>query len=95
MTEANLQKAVTDLCKLYGLQWHHQRYSIGSKSGWPDLAICGRTMILRELKRESNEPTPAQLQWGMVLKRAGQDWAVWKPSDLASGRIQAELEEIR
>jgi hypothetical protein len=95
MTEAQLQQAVTDICKLYGLRWHHQRYSIGSKAGWPDLSVCGRKIIFRELKREDKNPTTAQLQWGIWLAEAGQDWGVWKPSDLASGRIQRELAAIR
>lgn len=95
MTEAQLQKAVTDLCKLYGLRWHHQRYSIGSGAGWPDLTICGKTIIFRELKRENGYPTEAQLGWLHTLRKAGEDADVWRPSDLRSGRIQAELEAIR
>lgn len=91
MTEAQLQKAVTDLCRLYGLWWHHQRYSIGSGAGWPDLTICGQKIIFRELKRQDKEPTPAQLEWGAILRRTGQDWDVWKPSDLQAGRIAREL----
>ena len=95
MPEAELQGAVVKLCKLLGLQWHHQHYSIGSRKGWPDLVICGRGILFRELKREGNGPTAAQLAWGEILRRAGQDWDVWKPSDLQNGRIQRELEAIR
>lgn len=95
MTEAQLQSAVTDLCKLYGLHWHHQRYSIGSGAGWPDLTIAGRRLLFRELKRETGTPTRAQAEWGAHLEEAGQDWDVWRPSDLRSGRIQRELEAIR
>jgi hypothetical protein len=95
MTEGELQKAVTDLCKLYGLRYHHQRYSIGSGAGWPDLVIAGRSLLFRELKRETGQQTPAQSNWGLWLSHAGQDWDVWRPSDLASGRVQRELEAIR
>ena len=95
MAESELQKAVTDMCKLFGLKWHHQRYSIGSGAGWPDLTIAGRALLFRELKRESGKVTPAQVNWGGWLIAAGQDWAVWRPLDLASGRIRRELEAIR
>lgn len=95
MTEAQLQAAVVRMCKLYGLHSHHQRYSIGSIAGWPDLVILGRTAIARELKNDKNKPTAAQDQWGLWLVRAGIPWDIWRPSDLRSGRIQRELEEIR
>jgi hypothetical protein len=95
MTEAQLQAAVVKLCKLYGLEWHHQQYSIGSKAGWPDLFICGSHAIARELKRENGKPTGAQSAWGITLRRAGISWDVWRPSDLTSGRVQRELEAIR
>lgn len=95
MTEAQLQAAVIALCKLYGLKWHHQRYSIGSGAGWPDLTICGTTIIFRELKREDGRLTNAQLDWGQAIDKSGHDWDVWRPSALASGRIQRELEAIR
>jgi hypothetical protein len=95
MTEAQLQSAVVALCKLLGLKYHHQQISIGSKAGWPDLTICGSAMIFRELKRETGKPTGAQLNWIHTLCMAGADAGVWRPSDLQSGRIQRELEQIR
>jgi hypothetical protein len=95
MTEAQLQAAVVRLCKLYGLKWHHQKYSIGSGAGWPDLTIAGRSLLFRELKREDGKVTRAQHDWGITLGIAGQDWDTWRPSDLASGRIQRELEALR
>ena len=95
MTEAQLQKAVTDLCKLYGLKYHHQRYSIGSGAGWPDLTIAGRRLLFRELKREGGKVTEAQVQWGDWITAAGADWSIWLPGHLDSGRIQRELEAIR
>ncbi len=95
MTEAALQAAVVKLCKLYGLRYHHQRYSVGSGAGWPDLTICGRRLIFRELKRQDGKVTRAQSDWGDWLTAAGQDWGTWRPSDLASGRVQRELEALR
>jgi hypothetical protein len=95
MTEAALQSAVVQLCKLYGLKCHHQRYSIGSGAGWPDLTIAGRRLLFRELKSATGKVTRAQGEWGDWLMAAGGDWAVWRPADLRSGRVQRELEAIR
>jgi hypothetical protein len=95
MTEKQLQDAVIRLCRLYGLRWHHQRYSIGSGAGWPDLTIAGRALLFRELKGDAGRTTAAQREWGVTLGVAGQDWDVWRPGDLRNGRIQHELEAIR
>jgi hypothetical protein len=95
MTEAQLQAAVLDMCKLFGLAAYHPWISVRSEKGWPDLAICGRRLLFRELKNDTNKTTAAQLEWGLRLGDAGQSWDVWRPADLRSGRIQNELLEIR
>lgn len=95
MTEAQLQSAVVALCKLYGLTAYHPWISVHSSPGWPDLFICGTHAMARELKREDGKATGAQNAWGTALRRAGITWDIWRPSDLASGRIQKELESIR
>jgi hypothetical protein len=51
--------------------------------------------MLRELKTEKGRVTPDQQRWGHLLRQAGQNWDVWRPADLHSGRVQAELEAIR
>jgi hypothetical protein len=96
MTEAHFQGSVISVCKLLGVAWFHPHYSERSVPGWPDLALCGtRGFILRELKTEVAKLTPEQKKWGELLKLAGQDWDIWRPGDLESGRIQRELLEIR
>lgn len=96
VTEKSFQAAVTQLLDLMGFAWYHTYNSRGSNRGWPDLAICGwRKFILRELKSDRGELTDDQVRWAKRLQDAGQDWAVWRPTDLWSGRIQRELEEIR
>jgi hypothetical protein len=96
MTEAHFQASVISLCKLLGVSWFHPYYSERSIPGWPDLALCGpRGFMLRELKTEVGRLIPAQEKWGELLRTAGQDWDVWRPSDLHSGRIKSELLEIR
>ena len=95
VTERSLQAAVTDLLDLLGIAWYHTYDSRRSNKGWPDLAICGRKFMLRELKNANGELTHDQVRWGQRLQAAGVDWAVWRPADLWSGRIQRELEAIR
>jgi hypothetical protein len=95
MTEAQLQAAVMDMCKLFGLHAYHPWISVKSAGGWPDLFIVGKRPLARELKSDTGKLTPAQGEWGLRLGRAGIQWAVWRPADLRSGRIQSELEAIR
>lgn len=103
MTEAAFLSALTTgtrtrpgLCALLGIAWYHPHDSRRSPGGWPDLALVGaRGFLLRELKTATGRVTAAQGEWGRRLLAAGADWAVWRPADLASGRIVAELEAIR
>lgn len=96
MTEAQFQDTVIALCKLLGVAWYHPFFSRRSAAGWPDLALCGDSgFLLRELKTDSGRLTLDQQEWGARLRKAGQDWDVWRPGDLQSGRIQLELEAIR
>ena len=95
MTERQLHAAVTDLCKMLALPVYHTYDSRRSAHGWPDVAICGTRLILRELKTARGRVTAAQERWGHALVLAGTDWDVWRPADLRSGRITRELNDIR
>jgi hypothetical protein len=96
MTEAQLQSAVLDLCKLLGVHYYHPYDSRRSVPGWPDLVLCGtRGLIFRELKSQTGKPAPEQTAWFARLLTAGQDISVWRPEDLRSGRIHRELTAIR
>ena len=97
MRESQLQDTIVQLCKLFGgITWYHAYTSRRSVPGWPDLAILGtRRLIFRELKTETGKVSMEQERWGLMLRHAGQDWDVWRPNDLQSGRIQRELEAIR
>lgn len=95
MTENELQAAVIDLCKLYGIAYYHTHNSRRSVPGWPDLALCGRVLILRELKTDTGRITAAQRAWGDRLRRARQSWDIWRPEDLRSGHIARELAAIK
>jgi hypothetical protein len=96
MTERQLQGAVIDMCRLLAVAWYHPFSSRHSVPGWPDLALCGsHGFMLRELKTATGRLTLEQDEWGLMLRQAGQNWDVWRPDDLHSGRIQRELEAIR
>jgi hypothetical protein len=94
MSEAQLQETVRMMCKQLGLYHYHPLTSVGSEKGWPDSVIIGRKIIYRELKSEHGRPTPEQTALGYKLKAAGANWKIWRPSDLLSGLIAAELAEV-
>ena len=101
MTEAELLYAVTSgsrkqpgLCARLGVRWYHAYDSRRSVPGWPDLVIVGREVLFRELKSDAGTLRPEQQQWRDTLRAAGADWAVWRPSDLTSGRIETELRAL-
>ncbi|HEX3956042.1 MAG TPA: hypothetical protein VHZ03_05355 [Trebonia sp.] len=86
--EAHLRALLKDL----GLWGYHPRNSIGSEKGWPDWVILGpRGALFRELKSERGQLTPEQRSVGARLVCAGLDWSTWRPRDLFSGVIAAQL----
>lgn len=99
MTEAELLTAVTSgtrrqpgLCKVLGVLYFHVYDSRRSMPGFPDLLLVGSGgFAFRELKSDTGTLRPEQRQWRDALRAAGADWGLWKPCDLASGRIRAEL----
>lgn len=88
--DAHVRQLLADL----GLYGYHTRNSQGSEPGWPDWVIVGNAILYRELKSQRRGPTPAQRDVGERIKRAGGNWAVWRPSDLLDGTIAAQLENI-
>jgi hypothetical protein len=85
--DAHVRKLLKDL----GLRGYHTHDSRRSDAGYPDWTITGKRTIFRELKRQNGVVSPAQLAWMDDLEAAGDDVAVWRPLDLLTGRIQAEL----
>jgi hypothetical protein len=96
MTEAELMEAIRTMIKDLGLHAFHAADSRRSWGrGYPDLTIAGRGgMLWRECKTESGSLAPEQRQWGDALKRAGQNWRVWRPADLLDGSIGRELASV-
>ena len=89
--ESHIRKLMKDL-GLWGFHPHSSRYSA---KGFPDWLIVGpHKIIFRELKSEYGRVTPEQRQVGEMLRRAGQSWGIWRPSDLLSGQIGRELTDL-
>lgn len=97
MTEKELETEVKKLLKIYNLFGFHVsdgRY--GSEPGWPDWCILGDGKCLyRELKDAQGTLSADQVLVAKRLRRAGQDFAVWRPADFISGAIREELAAIR
>ena len=91
-SEASLQRAVMDLCRWLGLLWWHDNDSRRNKAGLPDLIVVGqRGVLFRELKSAKGTLRPEQRDWLSRLQQAGADADIWRPADMASGRIKDEL----
>lgn len=91
----SLEAAVLGFMRDLGLWGYHTRDSKRSEKGWPDWVILGPGgSLFRELKSERGTLSVDQRRVGSMLARAGLDWAVWRPSDLFSGLIAAQLSRI-
>lgn len=95
-SEADLQREVLNLCKMYGLLAYHTHDSRRSQPGYPDLTIVGPGGVLFvELKNATRQLEPEQEQWRDALQAAGQQWRLWRPVDFFSRAIPTELSMLR
>ena len=96
--EWQFQQRVTNLAEANGWRWYHTRDSRGSVAGWPDLALWrpvsvgqpGR-FLLRELKRDGEQPKLKQISVVASLRAAGVDANFWWQADWPE--IEATLQE--
>jgi hypothetical protein len=107
MSEDDLLCAVLDLAKTLGIRSAHFRPAQsqtgrwltavqGDGKGYPDLTLVGKGGVLfRELKSAKGAHYPEQKAWLAALTEAGADADSWRPADLHSGRIEAELRAVR
>lgn len=107
MTEDDLLRTVLDMAHRFGHMTAHFRPAQsktgrwltavqGDGKGYPDVTIVGAGGVLfRELKAAKGYLKPEQKKWLSALEEAGADAGVWKPADLQSGRIEAELRALR
>ena len=94
MTESELQEAVRVMCAQLGLYQYHTHDSRRSALGFPDCVIINLrdgTVMWRELKSDTGQPTTDQKRVGYALQAGGHDFAIWRPADLAAGRIGRQL----
>lgn len=107
MLERDFQERVRRLAKLHGWLYFHVHNSRNSPAGFPDCVLLRPAdyrgwspMIVAELKREGQKPTPIQQQWldafratFGVLEDGTDDYVIvecWRPSDMP--KIEALLE---
>ena len=97
MKEADLQRQVIDLARLYGWRVAHFRAvrvqrANGSVhyctpvqadgAGWPDLILCRPPrLIAAELKVGRNQLTAEQREWLKEFARCDVEICVWRPED--------------
>jgi hypothetical protein len=83
-TEAQLQKYVEDLLRVYGWTWHHAGDSRRSTPGLPDIvAVRAPRVIFAELKKAKGKLRPEQWDWMSELGNCpGVESYIWRPSDL-------------
>jgi len=96
MTEIELEREVRRLLVVHGLSKaaFHVPDSRRVTPGLPDWIIIGSRVLWRELKDPYDGLSQPQWHIGYLLLEAGQDWAVWRPADYATGRIDAELRAL-
>lgn len=97
VTETELEREVRRLLVVHGLARvsFHVPDSRRVTPGLPDWIIIGRTVLWRELKSPWGGLTREQWHIGHLLMEAGQDWAVWRPADYTSGRVEREIAAVR
>jgi hypothetical protein len=84
ITEAEFQRQVIDLAKLYRWLVYHPMLSKWSERGWPDLALIrGDRLIFAELKRETGKTSAHQDVWLAALADVPAiEVYLWRPSDI-------------
>ena len=90
--ERGMRRILADLPQVLAYHTHDSRRS---GAGFPDWCLVGPGGVMfRELKRQRQQPTPAQDEWLCTLTEAGADAEVWRPSQLLDGTIGHELAAI-
>ena len=81
MSEAALQNGVIHMAAVLNWRVYHTRLSIGSQRGMPDLLLVRPPrVVFIELKSSRGRLTPAQEEWGALLRRCpGVEYYVWRP----------------
>jgi hypothetical protein len=108
MTHAELVDAIAAACKRRRLRCERSPNPVvrcgkcaamlrrpGAGAGWVDLVILGRRgALFVEVKSQDGRRTMEQMTCAGDIAAAGLRYRVWRPSDLAEGRIDGELDRI-
>lgn len=95
MTEAELEDAIEALCGEYGVFRFHVPDSRKMRRGLPDDILIGlRGVLWRECKTSNNQLSTSQRVVAARLIRSGEDFRVWRPDDLRSGKIAADIRKV-
>jgi hypothetical protein len=98
MAEAAVAEIEAILAEYPSVLWHHcpnGRMCHGT-AGLVDFIVAGpRGILYREVKPHAGErPRSTQVRWKYALQASGQDWALWLPADVESGRVRQEIEAV-
>lgn len=97
MTHAELVTEIKAQCKRRRLPCYDTQQISWSQdaAGWVDLVILGRgAALFVEVKKQDSRTSRRQLETHAELAAAGLWVRVWRPTDLASGLIERELDNI-
>jgi hypothetical protein len=95
MPERDLEEHIRRMCDQLGVWRWHVPDSSRMQAGLPDDILLGPNGLLwRENKSMTGRLTPEQRTVGNLLRMNGQNWSLWTPADLVSGRIGTELAAI-
>ena len=81
-SEAQFQENVRQAALTLGWKFKHDWRSEHSVEGWPDCFLLrGNRSLVLELKKEGEDPTPAQREWLAAFNDAHIEAWVVRPSD--------------
>lgn len=97
-TEAEFQKSVIDAAAVIGWKWHHEKFSLGTRPGYPDLTLAhpNHGMLWLELKGPRGKIYPEQQEWIDFLNLAGQKAYIlrWDQWDVVEALLKGEEVEL-
>lgn len=83
MKEKDFQNSVIEIAKKIGYKVYFTKDSRESPSGFPDLVLVSKYVIVAELKTNTGVLSPAQVDWMQALSAAeGVHAVVWRPKDM-------------
>jgi hypothetical protein len=98
MAERPIPEIEDILAEHPSLLWHHcgNSRTCDGPRGLTDLFILGPSgrRLWRECKPNGQHPREGQVAWKYGLLAGGEDWGVWTPADVRSGRVRAEIEAL-